>query len=281
MAGVNRDVAAPLAVRRDAKHRHGSTRWRWIVYAWLPILGLVIGWEALARSGLVTPFALPAFSIVVERIVRDTMSGALAINMGLTLYRTFAGFAIAAVVGVLIGLGMARHMPTRWFFDPIVSVGFPMPKIAFLPVIVLWLGFYDTSKITLIAFSTAFPIVTTTMMAVQGVEKELIWSARSLGTSERAMLWEVVLPAALPQVLTGLQVALPISFIVCIITEMAMSGYGIGGAMNTAARFADSRGVFAGIIETTIIGYMMVKGMAMIRRRLLIWHQETNDPTTA
>jgi ABC-type nitrate/sulfonate/bicarbonate transport system permease component len=281
MAGVNRAVATTAPRTRAARTGLGPARWRLILYAWLPIIGLVIAWEAVSQSGLVTPFALPSFSSAVERIFADAASGELAINVGLTLYRTFAGFLIAAALGILIGIGIARHMLTRWFFDPIVSVGFPMPKIAFLPVIVLWLGFDDASKITLIAFSTAFPVVTTTMLAVQGVERELVWAARSLGSSDRQLLWEVVLPAALPQVLTGLQVALPIAFIVCIITEMAMSGYGIGGAMNTAARFADSRGVFAGIIETTIIGYLMVKGMAMLRRRLLMWHQEANDPTTA
>jgi ABC-type nitrate/sulfonate/bicarbonate transport system permease component len=94
-------------------------------------------------------------------------------------------------------------------------------------------------------------------------------------------MWDVLLPAAMPQILTGLQVALPIALIVCIITEMAMGGYGMGGAMQSASRFADSRGVFAGIVETTIVGYVMIKAMAMLRRRLLAWHQEALDPTTA
>ena len=281
MAGVNPAVAARTLRAREAKSEAARARTRLIFYAWLPILGLLVTWEAASRFGLATPFALPSFSSCIERIWHDAGTGELAINVGLTLYRTFVGFVIAAAIGVLLGVGTARHRLTRWFFDPIVSVGFPMPKIAFLPIVVLWLGFHDASKITLVAFSTAFPVITTTMLAVQGVEKELIWSARSLGTSDRQILWEVVLPASLPQVMTGLQVALPIAFIVCIITEMAMSGYGIGGAMNDAARFADSRGVFAGIIETTIIGYLMVKGMAMLRRRLLIWHQEANDPSSA
>ena len=120
-----------------------------------------------------------------------------------------------------------------------------------------------------------------TIVGILGVEKELIWSARNLGTTDRRLMWDVLLPAALPQILTGLQVALPIALIVCIITEMSMGGYGMGGAMQSASRFADSRGVFAGIVETTIVGYIMIKGMAMLRRRLLLWHQEALDPTTA
>lgn len=257
-----------------------NTRMRLFVYAWLPIIGLLVAWEMFSRSGLVTPFSLPAFSVSVERIFQEAETGDLAINLGTTLFRTFAGFAIAAFLGIVLGVGIARHRLTSWFFDPLVSIGFPLPKIAFIPVIVLWFGFFDTSKIIIVAFSTIFPVVTTTVLAVHGVEKELIWSARGLGTSERRMLWDVVLPSAMPQVLTGLQVALPIAFIVCIITEMSMSGYGLGGAMQTASRFADSRGVFAGIIETTIVGYAMVKGMAMLRRRLLVWHQEAVGPST-
>jgi len=107
-----------------------------------------------------------------------------------------------------------------------------------------------------------------------------LWSARNLGASDRQLLWEVILPASLPQILTGLQIAMPISLIVCIIAEMLMGGYGIGGAMIQASRFANSPGVFAGLIEIAIVGYALVKIMAVIRRRLLLWHQEAMQPTT-
>jgi ABC-type nitrate/sulfonate/bicarbonate transport system permease component len=168
----------------------------------------------------------------------------------------------------------------RWFFDPIVSVGFPMPKIAFLPIFMLWLGLYDVSKISMAVFNAIFPVITATMGAAEGVDRYLVWSARSLGASERQLLREIILPAALPQILTGLQVALPISMIVMIVTEMLMGGEGLGGAMIAASRFADSPGVFAGIVEIALAGLCLVKGMTMLRHRLLIWHQEAQDPTT-
>jgi len=175
---------------------------------------------------------------------------------------------------------MSRVALARWFFDPIISVGFPMPKIAFLPVVMLWLGVFDVSKITMIVFDAIFPVVAATLIAIQGVERELIWSARNMGANEREMLWQIVLPAALPQIMTGLQVALPLSLIVAVVTEMLMGGYGLGGAMMTASRFANSTGVFAGIVEIAAVGYVLVKAMALVRRRLLIWHQEANQPTT-
>jgi ABC-type nitrate/sulfonate/bicarbonate transport system permease component len=245
------------------------------------IVLLLATWEILARSGTFTHFQLPAFSEVIERIGNDAWTGDLWINTALTLYRALAAFLICAVFGVIIGMAMSRNAIANWFFDPIISVGFPMPKIAFLPVVILWLGVYDVSKITIIVIDAIFPVIAATVIAIQGVERELLWSARNMGANNRELLTQIVLPAAAPQIMTGLQVALPLSLIVAVVAEMLMGGYGLGGAMMTASRFANSTGVFAGIVEIAVVGYGLVKAMALIRRRLLIWHQEANEPTTA
>jgi ABC-type nitrate/sulfonate/bicarbonate transport system permease component len=242
---------------------------------------LLAGWELFARSGAVTLFVLPPLSTVLERIWTDATEGDLLVNIGVTLYRAVAGFLIAAVAGLALGILMARNAVVRWFFDPIVSVGFPMPKIAFLPIVILWLGLYDVSKISMVVFDAIFPVVTATLIGIRGVEKELIWSARNMGAGERELIWQVVLPAALPQIFTGLQVALPIALIVAVVCEMAMGGYGIGAGMMTASRFANSPGVFAGIVEIAVVGYVLVKAMAMLRRRLLLWHPEANAAEAA
>ena len=246
----------------------------------LPIIALAAAWELFARSGAVTPFMLPALSAVIERIWNDLVAGDLPLNAAVTLYRACAGFLIGAIAGIALGMAISRNGLANWFFDPIISVGFPMPKIAFLPVVILWLGVYDISKITMVAVEAIFPVVTATVVGIRGVERELLWSARNMGAGERELLWQIAFPAALPQIITGLQVALPIALIVAIVTEMFMGGYGLGGAMNTAARFADSRGVFAGIVEIAVLGYALVKIMSFIRRRLLLWHQEALTPST-
>ena len=248
-----------------------------IAARYLAIVLLLIAWEAFARSGKVTPFMLPPFSAVVARIYTDAVTGHLWLDLGLTVYRALAGFFIADCGGIAIGAAMSRMASIRWFFDPIISVGFPMPKIAFLPIIILWLGVYDVSKISMVVFDAIFPVVTATIAGLAAVDKELIWSARNMGAGERELTWQVALPAALPQILTGLQVALPIALIVEIVVEMAMGGYGLGGAMMSAARFADSRGVFAGIVEIAIVGYALIRAMSFIRRRLLVWHDEAEE----
>jgi ABC-type nitrate/sulfonate/bicarbonate transport system permease component len=246
----------------------------------LPILVLALGWEALAASGAVTPFQLPRLSAVLVRIWTDAVAGDLIVNAALTLYRALTGFAIAATFGVVLGIVMSRNVTVRWLFDPIVSAGFPMPKIAFLPIIVLWLGVYDLSKIAMVVLDAIFPVVTATIAGIAGVDRHLLWSARNMGASEREIVWQIALPAASPQIMTGLQVALPISLIVAIVAEMLMGGYGLGGAMVHASRFADSQGVFAGIVEIAVIGYVIVQAMTLVRRRLLIWHQEALAPST-
>jgi ABC-type nitrate/sulfonate/bicarbonate transport system permease component len=123
-------------------------------------------------------------------------------------------------------------------------------------------------------------VLTATIAATLAVERELLWSARNLGATDRQLLREVVFPAALPQIMTGLQVALPIALIVCIVAEMKLGGVGLGGALITASRFADSPGVFAGIVEIAIAGYLLVSAMAIVRRRLLAWHPEALAPAT-
>ncbi|MBS7541864.1 ABC transporter permease [Ancylobacter oerskovii] len=232
-------------------------------------------WEFGARFGALNPFLLPPLSVVLGRIWEDLIAGTVPVDLGLTLYRALLGFAIGAVIGIPAGILMARSNVVRWFLDPLVSIGFPMPKIAFLPIFILWFDIYDTSKIIMVAFSCFFPIVAATYAGCSSLDKWPIWSARSFGAGERELLWEVYLPMAMPQILTGLQVALPVGMITTIVTEMLMGGRGVGGAMIMAGRFADSVGVFAGIVQIIILGFVVVKSVEMIRRRILIWHPES------
>ena len=208
----------------------------------LVVLALLALWETATRLKLAHPFLLPPLSDVLARLWSDAASGAVFLDLGLTLYRALLGFGIAAAVAVPLGVMMARSAALRWFFDPLISVGFPMPKIAFLPIFILWFDIYDTSKIIMVVFSVLLP---DRVRDVAGTRRST--SGRSgrrarWAPSEREMLWEVVLPLALPQIITGLQIALPVGMITTIATEMLMGGRGIGGAMITAGRFADSRG---------------------------------------
>jgi ABC-type nitrate/sulfonate/bicarbonate transport system permease component len=241
------------------------------------VILLAVAWEWGARMHFVSDFLLPSLSSVLERLWSDIISGDILTGLGLTMARTFAGFSMAAGAGVIMGVTISRLRFVRWFFDPIVSIGNPLPKIAFLPIFILWFGVFDWSKIAMVAFSSVFPVVVATWAATENVDKFVVWSAQSLGVSQRQLLWQIVLPSAMPGVFTGLQIALPISLIVVIICEMTMGGQGLGGSMMTSMRFADSPGVFSGIVAIAIVGSILVKLMELLRARLLVWHQESSS----
>ena len=276
MAGIN---SASLRDRVNAKDAFVSgslisAAYRGVV-PFLSIIALMIVWETLARSGIFTQYLLPPLSLVFLRVVEEVASGDFFVKSVATLYRALVGFGLAAAFAITIGVAMSRLSIIRWFFDPIISVGFPMPKVAFLPIFLLWFGAYDMSKILLIAFAAFFAIAANTFAGAQSVDRPLIWSAQSLGASESKILWTVILPAASPQILTGLQIALPLALIVAIVAEMLMGGVGLGGAMIHEQRFADSEGVFASIVEIGLVGFLAIVVLRKMRVRLLSWHQET------
>ena len=245
---------------------------RWMDAA-TPLVLLAVWW-AVARAQLVDPFLLPSPVDVAARVASGLMDGSLSGAIAGTLMRATAAFGLATLICVPLGIAIARIRWMRWFFDPLISIGFPMPKVAFIPIFILWLGVFDASKITISAFSCAFTILAATTAAAAKVERFLIWSALSLGASRSALLAQVVLPAAAPRILTGLQIALPISLITMIAAEMIMGGEGLGGFMMRAGRFADTTSVYAGIVASGALGFMFVRLLEVVRRRLLAWRPE-------
>jgi ABC-type nitrate/sulfonate/bicarbonate transport system permease component len=229
------------------------------------LLVIALAWYLVTRGGAVSEFLLPSPGVVLQRILDDTRSGDLPTSLLITLRTAGSGFAVAGLLGTAIGIAMARIKAVHWFFDPLISLGFPMPKIAFLPVFLLWLGPNSATQVTIVAVSAIFPV---------GVEKTLLWSAASLGASRHGVLWQVILPAITPQVFTGLQIALPVALVTTIVAEMLTGSDGIGGVMLGAMRFADSPGVFAGIIVIAATGIVVIRAMEWLRARLLRWHAE-------
>ena len=238
------------------------------------IVLLLVLWEAVARAGLVHPFLLPPLDEVVGRLGEELAGGDFFVKAALTLYRALFGFFCAVLIGVPIGILVAQGGFLRWLCDPLVSIGLPMPKISFLPIFMLWFGLYDMSKIVMVAFASIFAIIAAADAGTRGVDKFLVWSARSLGAGRLQVFFGIILPASLPHILTGLQVALPVALITAVAAEMLMGGNGLGGAMLQAGRYADSVGVYGGIIETAAVGFAAVAAMTRLRRRLLAWHAE-------
>ena len=243
----------------------------------IAIAVLICIWWGFSRWGGINPFLLPAPETVWQRLAQQFASGQLLSDLLATIYSALAGFALSVVLGVPLGLAIARNRVANWFFTPIVSVGFPAPKLAFLPIFLLWFGVGVSSKIVMVTFAAFFIVVSSTAAGASFVPRPLLWSARSLGASERAILWQVVLPSSLPQILNGLQIALPVCLITTIAAEMYVGGAGIGGTMLSASRFADTPGVFAGLLASGALGALLVHLAAAVRVRILHWHAETRS----
>ena len=255
-----------------------STRWNAIL-SWRPaysVLVLLLAWEAASRLALVNPYFLPPPSILIQRAHHVLLDGSLLKHMAATLWRALAALALCVVVSVPLGVAMARIRVVHWFFDPLISLGFPVPKVALWPIFVLWFGFHDQSKVLLTALACAFPVVSATHLGTQNVDKFVVWSALNLGTGPHRLLWKVVFRAAVPEILTGIQTVLPIAFIVVVLTEMLSGGVGLGATIMYAGRFADMQTVLIGVIAASLLGFGAIKLFEMMRYRLLIWHQETS-----
>lgn len=231
-------------------------------------------WELSTRAGIFNNFLLPPLSEVLWRDAVDIASGEIPRHVLATATHAFTGFALAAACGVTAGALMSMSALVRRIMEPLVSVAFPIPKISFMPIFILWFGLDDLSKIMMIAVTCVVPIVSATFLGTAGVDKYFLWSARNLGTRRRDLFWKVVIPAAAPQIISGLQVAFPLALIVAVVTEMLTGGDGLGGYMIRAVRFSQSDKVFAGLLATLLTGLFFIQGVTMLRARLLVWHGE-------
>ncbi len=253
----------------------GVMTWQRRLRRCISLVLILLAWETTAQLHIFSAFLLPPLSDVLGRLANEFTRSDLPEAIFFTVTRSLAGFGLAVAVGVPLGLLIARVRIIRWFLDPIVSFGLPTPKIAFLPIFILWFGVFDESKVYMAAFNAIFPIIVATWAGSDSVDKYLVWSANSLGARRSQVLWEVVLPAGLPSIMTGLQIALPFALIITIIAEMSTGGEGLGGYMVVAMRMADSPGVFGGLFCTAVVGFILQKLMEILRSRLLVWHEET------
>ena len=190
---------------------------------YLPLLLLAIAWEVVARLELVSTAALPPLSDVIAAGVAMVKDGELISNGASSLYRAGAGLALAILIGGTVGIAMAWWKPVNVLVAPIVEIFYPLPKSALIPVTVIWLGFGDGSKILLIFLGCMLPVTIGAFNGARSSEQVLVWSARSMGASRLRMLWDVVMPSAMPELLNGVRTALALSFILLVSSELIVA----------------------------------------------------------
>jgi len=235
----------------------------------LPIALVIALWQALVTFGYAPPTLLPSPGLVFVRLARQLVDAEFLGDVGITLFRLFAGFAIAVVLGISIGLAAAVHPAVNAIVRPVVRVLAPVPKVALYPALLLLLGFDHASKITLVAADALFPILLATYYGASVVEQKLIWSAMAAGTPRYQILFKVVLPAAMPSILTGCRIGLVISCIVVFLAEMITSTDGLGHVLVTAARTFQTVDMFVPLITISLLGLILNALLQALRSHLL------------
>jgi ABC-type nitrate/sulfonate/bicarbonate transport system permease component len=246
-------------------------------FAWrsvISILLLITFWEIAARSHMAPAILLPPFSIVAEQLWRSTLDGTLVADLSLSLARALCGLLLAMVGGVILGLLMARSRAIEWLADPLVALGFPSPKIAFIPIFILWFGIESLSKVLLVAFACIFPVIIGTYSAARAVSRLFIWSALSLGSSRLSLFLHVILPACYPRIFTTFRIAVPVGLITTFTAEMVAGGGGMGGTLIYSQRFFESPTVFAYIVVMMAVGLVVDAAMRRFQNRFLRWAEE-------
>jgi len=238
-----------------------------------PLLLLAMAWELAARLELVSNSALPPLSDVVISWFDMLKDGELLRNGVSSLYRAFAGLAFAIVVGGTLGIFMAWWKPVNVLLAPLVEIFYPLPKSALIPVTVIWLGFGDGSKILLIFLGCMLPVTVGAYNGARSSEQALVWSARSMGASRVRMLWDVVLPSAMPELLNGIRTALALSFILLVAAELIVAQKGFGYLIGFLGANGSYDAMYAVVLTVAFLGFAADRIYLVITKQALAWRE--------
>jgi ABC-type nitrate/sulfonate/bicarbonate transport system permease component len=233
----------------------------------VPVLVLVV-WEFTARRGS-APQYLPAPSAILNALAAMAIAGTLWGHIVSSLWRVFAGFSLGISTGIAVGLIAGVSPLVGRFINPLISLTYPIPKIAFLPIMIIWLGLGDASKIATIGLSVFFPTFINAFGGASDINRRYIWAAQSMGASRLRILLHVVLPAALPQIFAGARVGLGLAYITLFATELFGARSGLGyliGLAETNRRFDT---MYVAIIAIGLAGFLSDRLLVWLRGRLL------------
>lgn len=240
-----------------------------------PICVLAL-WEIIGRFIWVDPFFFPPPSAMLKELYTMIITGEVFPHIAISIFRAFSGYILAAIAGLAIGLLVAWSTVVEDIIDPLIELIRPISTFALVPVMFIWFGIGNGSKVAIIFKACFFPIVLNTIAGIKGVDKKLIQAARSLGANGFQLWVKVLIPAALPMIVTGMRISTAMSMLAIVGVEMLAADSGIGFLVIDAQRtFATAR-MFAGIIVISSLGFSMDRIARIIQSRVLAWHTETS-----
>jgi NitT/TauT family transport system permease protein len=247
----------------------------------LPALSIVIFvlvWELVVRWRGIAPIFLPAPTSIAIQMWQMIAAGTMEFHLGVTLLRIFAGFFVAAVTGIALGLLMGMSRIVSRIADIWIAALYPLPKISLIPLLIIWLGTGEAYRIVISAITAFFPIVISTYAGIRQVDRGLIKAAEDLGANARQIQLKVVIPAAMPSILAGLQLGMGVTIILIVAAEMigGSSQSGMGYLLISSGQVMETEKVFASLVMLAVMGAVIIKLQQWIDRRIAPWVAHDN-----
>lgn len=237
------------------------------------IILLLALWEYAARVLVDTP-SFPRMSLVMRRLYDLVVGGEIPSALLVTLERMAIGYALAAVVGIAIGLAMGRFRFAHNLLEPLIELVRPIPSPAYIPIAILFLGIESTMKVVLIFVATLFPIIVNTYAGVRGVSAALVDTGRTFGLSQFQSVRQIVIPAASPMIFAGLRISLAIALILAVISEMVAGNDGAGYFILYSQQSFQIPEMYAGILSLAVMGYTLNRLFLLVEQRVIGWHEQ-------
>lgn len=242
------------------------------LWGYLFLLGLLALWEVLARAEMVNTLLFPRVSLILRYLGELLAGGDILVQVAISLARSLSAYVIAALFAISLGVIMGYYRIVYEVVEPFMEMLRPMPIVALIPVIILFLGLGWQMKVFIIFLACVWPILLNTIDGVRGIDAVLLHTARTFGASPTQLLRYVILPAALPVIVTGLRISVATSLILMVISEMIGGMNGIGFFILNAQRKMRVLDMFAGIIILGVIGYLFNLLFRLASNRLIHWH---------
>lgn len=241
----------------------------------LSSIGFILLWALVTEAGWVNPLFLPSPIAVAERLVDLWVDGfagiSLAGHLSASLTRVFGAFFLAVLTAIPVGILIGCNVWVRGVFDPLIEFYRPLPPLAYLPLVIIWLGIDETSKVTLIYLAMFAPIALSARAGVSSAKSEQIQAAYSMGASKSQVLYHVIIKSAMPEILTGLRIGIGFGWTTLVASEMVAAEAGIGYMVLNAAEFLVTDVVIAGIVIIGLIAYAFDLLMRYLETKLVPW----------
>jgi ABC-type nitrate/sulfonate/bicarbonate transport system permease component len=262
--------------RRD-RRQDGSTRWggrhrdAWLSFA--GALGVLLAWEAVARSGTVSPTIFPPPSVALVGSLQRMSLAEIGEHVGASLVRIGWGFGLGAGLGVVLGFALGWYRWLAALVGPLVELLRPIPPLAWIPMAIVWFGLGEPSKVFVIFLAAFFPVFTNAYKGMTGIDPLLLRAAQTMGLAGPRLLFQVAIPAAMPDLATGIRVGWGLSFAVVIAAELIAADRGMGFMIMRAREFGDIGSIIFGILLIGATNLVTDQAIGeVIRRRVGRWH---------